>query len=106
MLFLIILLLLALTAMLDMRFLMCCKLSLFFTWQSINSVVDCKYVLRVKGLLQFLHKMYSHRWECLLHKSLPKLSYSVMMRNATSTLEDLISAVILYILINLHYEII
>jgi hypothetical protein len=105
MLFLIILLLLTLTVGLGMRLCMCCKLCLFFTGQSINSVVDCKYVLRVKCLLQVLHKIDGHWWECLLHKSLPDLTDSVMMGNAASTLEDLISAVILYILVNLHNEI-
>lgn len=76
---------------------------LLLALSSVECVVDGEYVIRVEHFLQFLLHLYAEGSHGLLDESLPDLADSMMMGDAPTTLKDLIPALCLDLLVNLHH---
>ena len=70
--------------------------------QAVNRVVDGEDVLGVETLLHAGHKVYRGFRQDLLHKSLSDLADAVMMGETAADLEDLVSALVLDLLVDVH----
>lgn len=78
------------------------EIFLLFVFESVDGVVDSEDVLGVEGLLHVLHEIDGHGGQDALHESLSDLADAVVMREGSTLLHALVTALVLDVLIHLH----
>ena len=76
---------------------------LLLALSSVEGVVDGEYVGGVEHLLEFVLYLDAEGSHGLLDESLPDLADSVMVGDAAAALYDLVPALSLDLLVDLHY---